>query len=390
MNTKKKVDAIVKYFYPVPAGIETNMLETYGDITHKGWDVTIHTSNIDYTTGNMLNKVEKIRGMNILRYKLSKFGFFPKLDFAKVNVVALHNFDIFPHFWVLIYSLLMRVIGRKNYALVLTPHGGFNPEWSVFTRMSALIKSFYHYTLGTFLINRATDRVRAVSEWEKQEMIKKGVRNTKIKVISNGIENEAFDKSEKHTSTQVKEKVSKLGDYIIQIGRIYPIKNYETTIRALKLVPKHIKFVIVGPTSSISYKKRLQELCKKLGVEDRVIFFGVIRGIDKFYLIKNAKMMVHMALWESFCNVVHEGISQGLPVVVANNTALPFLVKDGVNGYLVDTKDFKTVAEKINYILENERSKEIIAMKRVNKELGKEHSWSRVAEKMDEFYRQLI
>ncbi len=52
-------------------------------------------------------------------------------------------------------------------------------------------------------------------------------------------------------------------------------------------------------------------------------------------------MMVHMAIWESFCNVVHEGMSQGLVCIVADNTALPYLIKNGVHGWCVPTRDEK-------------------------------------------------
>lgn len=49
-----KIDIVVKYFYPVAAGIETNVLETYSVLVKMGWDVTVHTSNLEYTTGEIL------------------------------------------------------------------------------------------------------------------------------------------------------------------------------------------------------------------------------------------------------------------------------------------------------------------------------------------------
>ena len=44
----KKIHVITKYFYPVAAGIETNILETYSVLVKKGWDVTVHTSKDEY------------------------------------------------------------------------------------------------------------------------------------------------------------------------------------------------------------------------------------------------------------------------------------------------------------------------------------------------------
>ena len=178
------------------------------------------------------------------------------------------------------------------------------------------------------MINASVDGVRAVSEWERNEIVSKRVASNRVVTISNGVEDEAFMNVELLATPEIKERVRDWGTYILQVGRVYPIKNYETTIRAMTLVPKHIQYVIAGPVGDMAYKNKLIELIHELGLDGRVHFAGVVRGVDKYYMIKKAAMMVHMALWESFCNVVHEGMSQGLVCIVANNTALPLLILD--------------------------------------------------------------
>jgi len=389
-NKERKIDVVVKYFYPVAAGIETNILETYSVLVQKGWDVTVHTSNVDYTTGEILHEREAIKGVKVVRYPLSGLCFKPRVPYNNTDLICLHNFDILPHLYILLKSLFYKLLGKKDFSLVLTPHGGFNPEWRVFSKLEVIIKYPYHYTLGVLLINLVVDGVRAVSDWEKNEMIKKGVRGKKISVISNGIEDDAFKNVEEEASEEVKGRVNSFGDYIVQIGRIYPIKNYETSIKALSNTPKDLKYVIVGPLSDEGYLNNLIKLAKTLDLEDRVVFAGVIRGVDKYYVIKHAKAMVHMAIWESFCNVVHEAMSQGVPVIAADNTALSFLVKDGVNGYLVDTKEYEKVADKINFIIEPNNSETVNSMSKSNLTFAKDNTWSKTANKMDKLYSSLI
>jgi glycosyltransferase involved in cell wall biosynthesis len=388
---KKKLEVIVKYFYPVAAGIETNTLETYAKLVKMGWEVTVHTSKNTLTEQNILKDEDELRGIKIKRYSLisENKGFWPKFDWDKTNLVCLHNFNVF-FIRFFIYKLYRKLKGKKSPGLVLTPHGGFNPDWSVFPKIVSIIKPIYHYTLGTLLINLSVDGVRAVSEWEKREMIKKGLNKNKVEVISNGMEDEAYVDVDKFAGAEVKQKVKNLGRYLIQIGRIYAIKNNETTIKALPFIPDDIKFVLVGPIGSEEYKKSLDKLTKSLHLENRVIFWGVIRGVDKYYLIKHAKIMVHMAIWESFCNVVHEAMSQGLPVIAANNTALPLLIRDDINGYLVETKNYKKVAEKINFILDEKNSGKIIEISKACKEFTKDNTWTRTAEKMQNFYNLII
>ena len=385
----KRLDVVVKYFYPVTAGIETNILETYSVLVEKGWDVTIHTSKDAYEKKNILPDEEMVRNLRVQRYSFGRFGFFPNIDWDSTNMVCLHNFDIFPHLRLLVYALIRKMFGKKKFSLILTPHGGFNPEWSVFTPLQAFVKRVYTYSLGVILINAAVDGVRAVSSWEKEEMIKKRIKPDLITIISNGIEDEAFADLDKAASDEIKEMVRSWGKYIIQIGRVYKIKNYETTIRALPGLDSDIRFVIIGPVANEKYLNFLKTLALSLGVENRVIFASVIRGVDKFYAISKAQCMVHMALWESFCNAVHEGLSQGLVCVVANNTALPYLVKDGINGYCVETKDFNALKERIAFILNNKNSAFIKDMENRNKTFGRQCTWRQVAASMDQWYKTL-
>ncbi|MBP7927523.1 glycosyltransferase family 4 protein [Patescibacteria group bacterium] len=387
---KKTLAVIEKYFIPVTAGIEVNMLNTYSVLQEQGWDVTVHTSRDTLTQKDCLEPEDLIRGLKVKRYKFGFFGFWPKVDWNNTDYVCLHNFNVFPHLFLMLYALGLKIVGKKKFKLFLTPHGGFNPEWSIFPLHIRVAKMLYHYTLGALVINLSVDGVRAVSEWEKAEMIKHGLRKNLVVVIANGLEDEAFLDLEAQASEAIKKQVEGLGRYLIQIGRVYVIKNYETVIRALVNVDKDVKFVIVGPVErkpgEKDYKDELEELITSLGLQDRVLFLGVITGVDKFYMIKHAQMMVHMAKWESFCNVVHEGLSQGRVCVVANNTALPLLIKDGVNGYCVETYDDKELTNKINYVLHNKETPEIKKIEETNFEHGRQNTWRSVAMKMYNFY----
>jgi glycosyltransferase involved in cell wall biosynthesis len=387
----KHIDVIVKYFYPVAAGIETNILETYSILASMGWDITIHTSKDQYLEKNSLPDTETIRGLHVRRYpfKSDVSGFTPDISWNGDGIVALHNFNV--SFWkILVKTYALKLLGKKRFALVITPHGGYTPEWSMYSAAVKLFKIPYHYLFGAFMINSVVDGVRAVSEWEREAIEARGIKPAKIRVISNGIEDEAFGAVDSKASESVRTSIQKIGTYIIQIGRIYPIKNYETVIRALPFLPKKVSYVIVGQEEGgTGYKQSLLSLASELGVGDRVKFLGVLRGYDKYYAIRHAALMVHMALWESFCNVVHEGMSQGIVCIVANNTALPYLVKEGENGYLVGTRDWKTLSEKIRFVLEHANSAEIEKIRKNNSTFGLAHSWRRVARDMDTMYSSL-
>ncbi len=386
---KKHVDVITKYFYPVAGGIENNVLRTYTFMQESlGWDVTIHTSADTYARKDSLAKEETIGNLKVKRYKTGVFGFEPDIRWDSTDVIALHNFDIF-FIRYMLKALFLKLLGKKRFALMLTPHGGFNPEWSLFSPAEKIIKWIYTYTFGAWMANASIDGFRAVSEWEKV-VASKNISPSLIRVISNGLEDDAYVDVDALASDKIKRIVGSFGPYIVQIGRIYAIKNFETAVSAMQHLPQDLKLVIIGEVQDQAYMDQLTRQIAELGLSDRVIFAGVIRDVDKYYVIRHAVAMVHMALWESFCNVVNEGLSQGIPCIVSNVYALPYLVRDGVNGFCLPVRDAKGVAEKVSWILDPKNKAEVDEIRAANMVFAKGKSWKDVAAGMDSFYRQCL
>ncbi len=383
-SSQKHIDVVVRYFYPVAAGIETNILETYAVLAQSDWDITIHTSRDVYEKKNELAPREEIRGLHVLRYVWHMWGCWPAIDWEESYAVCLHNFDVFPHMLLLAYAAFRKLLGKRTPLIFVTPHGGFNPEWSIFSPLAAFVKKTYHYTLGAFLINAAADGVRAVSVWESKEMIKHGVLENIIRVIPNGMEQEAFVNIDALASEEVVRMATQFAPYTITISRVHPIKNYETIFRALAKIPSG-NHIIVGPIASAEYKKQLDDMIEGLGLTGRVVFAGVIRGVDKYYLIKHALAMVHMAKWESFCNVVHEALSQGTPCIVADNTALSYLIDHEKNGFLVETFNSDALADRIAWVRDHQHDVKLIEMNHENQK-NYRVTWADVARNMASLY----
>lgn len=250
-------------------------------------------------------------------------------------------------------------------------------------------KRLYQKLLGTFLINHVVDGLRSVSEWESEETVKSGVHREIIETIPNGIEKEVYSDVEQLASDSIRALVRELGTYVIQVGRIHPIKNQLTTIRAVARV-SDVRFAIVGPVTDEEYQSQLEKEIRRLGVGDRIRFLGVIGGIDKYYLLRHSLANTHMASWESYCNAVHESMSQGCICIVSKDTALEELIQDGVNGYAVSVNDDKAVAEKIQYLLREKNSSEVASMRDRNKKFTEGHSWDDLARRVETFYTDTL
>lgn len=387
---QKSIHVITTHFYPVLTGVEVNIAETYSLFVNLGWNVVVHTSKDTHTEKNVLPDIGEYKGLVIKRYQRKWWGFIPRIDSDFRGIVALHFFSIIPHFYVYILVAKQKLFHKKDMTLVLVPHGGYTPDWSLINPIKSFIKAILHRSVGLLWINYLVDGIRAVSNWEKQELIKAGVRPEIIRTIENGIQGEALLEMGKKASTKIKRFVKIIDPYIVQIGRIDKQKNFETAIRALPLLPKELKFLIIGPDHVTKYRESIIRLVNQLGLERRVIFAGTVHGIDKYYLIRHAKAMVHMARWESFCNAVLEGMSQGLVCIVANNTALKDLISHRKTGFIINTYDYRNLAKKINLLFNRGRSSGVMKIKQAARKSALSRTWKQTAIEMEKYYVSLL
>lgn len=158
---------------------------------------------------------------------------------------------------------------------------------------------------------KKADKIVAVSEGIKQDQIKKFKLNKdSIDVIYNPcniekiieLSNEKFNDNEIYTK-----------NYIINIGRLIPQKNQEELIKKFAKISKKyedLKLLILGEGF---LKNSLEELTKKLNLEEKVIFLGFVKNPYKY--IANAKAFVLTSDYEGLPTVILESIACKTPIV---------------------------------------------------------------------------
>lgn len=107
------------------------------------------------------------------------------------------------------------------------------------------------------------------------------------------------------------------GKFVIgAVGRVAPIKNYETIVKVLPHIP-HAIFVCFGRfNKDNSYYRSLITLAKKEGVAERVMFLGNSTDIAKdIHLID---LFVMPSLTEGFGMAALEAQAAGLPCIVSS------------------------------------------------------------------------
>jgi len=241
--------------------------------------------------------------------------------------------------------------------------------------------------LATFFNNHCQVLI-APSEFIKKETIKWGI-NIPIEVISNGINIEIFSTSriseEFLKKYQIENFISK--PIIFYSGRIDKDKNLETLIKAIPLVLREIDvhFLFLGGGS---FKKELviQLADKDCSFKKNVCFLGPIQPQDidlaKFYRLATVFVMPSAIEAQSLATM--EAMASGLPIVAANSGALPELVKNRENGFLVEALKPGAYAEAIVEIIKNKDLKKKLGRKSL--ELIVLHDFKKTSQKLKKIY----
>lgn len=194
-------------------------------------------------------------------------------------------------------------------------------------------------------VARRANKIIVPSYYFKTIIFNWGIKTEKIKVIYNGI-NLPNHLGVRHPSRG--EKV------ILSVGRLVPWKGFKVLIEIMpNLLEKSpsLRLMIVG---SGPQQSELEELIKKLKLEERVILTGQLSREDLLELKNKADIFVLNTHWESFSFDTLEAMAVGLPVVTTKIGSLPELIEQNQEGILVEPDDREAIAEAIQKILQDD------------------------------------
>ncbi len=163
--------------------------------------------------------------------------------------------------------------------------------------------------------------------------------------IPNGVDLNEFER--------VKAKKEKDFFKVLFVGRLHPQKGLIYLVKAANeikdfLRKKNVKFVIVGDGEE---RSKLISLIKGLNLVDLFVFRGMIFGTDLIKEYKSSHLLVLPSLYEGMPLTVLEAWASKLPVLVTKVGDLPFIVKEGENGWLVRPGDSRLLSEKLKKVL---------------------------------------
>jgi N-acetyl-alpha-D-glucosaminyl L-malate synthase BshA len=129
---------------------------------------------------------------------------------------------------------------------------------------------------------------------------------------------------------------------ITHISNFRKVKRIDDIVKIFYEIQKEIpsKLMMVGEGPE---KENAERLCEKLGIQNKVIFFGNSNEIDKILCFSDLFLLPSET--ESFGLAALEAMACGVPVISSNSGGLPEVNKDGFSGFLSDVGDVAKMSQ---------------------------------------------
>ncbi len=185
-----------------------------------------------------------------------------------------------------------------------------------------------------------------------------------------------------------KEELTPSGEdiHLISIGRLVKRKGYEYAVKAMsKLASRNVNYLIIGDGPE---KESLEKLIDGLGLVQRVKLLGFVSEEEKYQYLSNSDIYILSSLHEGFGICLLEAMYCGLAIVSTEKGGQTDFLNNGRNAFLVPIKDDKSLAEKIDELVENEEKR--LELSGINKEDVKKYYIEKIVQLYEETFKDTI
>jgi glycosyltransferase involved in cell wall biosynthesis len=274
------------------------------------------------------------------------------------DVVHLHTVP-YPHNF---FGYVAARLGGKR--VVITPH--FHPGHPHYERWS------------NYWLLRHCDAVIAVSEYERDYLVGKGIDRARIVTTGNGVHVEAYratDPAGFKAALWRAHQLPPCARAIVFLGRKLEYKGIATLVEACRRLSRahDAALFLAGPSTPW-----FDEFYASLPPSDRarVIDLGVLSHADKVNLLHLADVLVLPSRFEAFGIVLLEAWACGTPVIAAATGAMPSIVGDG--GLIFEHGDPADLAKQLDRLL-SDSALASEAAKNGLRRLRERYTWDKIA-----------
>ncbi|MBI2567572.1 MAG: glycosyltransferase family 4 protein [Candidatus Schekmanbacteria bacterium] len=122
-------------------------------------------------------------------------------------------------------------------------------------------------------------------------------------------------------------------DYLLFVGRVVPQKSVIEMVELMAAladaIPSLRLLIVGGLDTATPYLEHVRRRIGELGLAERVLLLGKVSHPGKLRaLFENARLLLSLSRWESFCVPIVEAFHFGVPALATNVAATPETVGD--------------------------------------------------------------
>lgn len=274
------------------------------------------------------------------------FAYFVQQALARLNVDVIHTHD------------------RIFSADIFTMHGIPHRIWIERIRRKRWPSLFDRGTVwveGCLIRNPACRRIMPVSTLTRDVLLEAypDLEATRIDVMHPGVALSAYaglNRNQCRREMRERYGMGKDDIVVLFVSMNFDVKGLDRLIAAVaKILEKHpssgLKLMIVGKGDPQKYRM----LARNLGVEERLVFTGIVKReiLDRIYMAADVYAM--LSQFDTFGMVVLEAMAASLPVIISGRVGAKDLVREGENGYVIESPDDSdAIADRIARLLSDE------------------------------------
>ena len=332
------------------------------EISEIGHDVTIYTTDLDFSNGpNKFNRnlpsLEKFE-----KFKINRTHVWFSLKLFFINTSMLEQIekdkpDIIHTIGLRSYQSIVawRASKKLKIPLIVSDQGGLTTH--PFLTESSIVLQILYKIQNYFIkkiINDST-AISAANEYEKEIFLNIN-KKSKIKIIRNGVNLQILVSKQ-----NFREKYKINSKFILFVGRFSKSKGIETLVNSFNILKNEkeisdTKLVIMGV--NFGFEKEMEGLIKKFNLLDRILVIKNPPREDVISAYGESEFLVLPSQWELSPLVPLESFAFKKPVISTRSHGIPFTVKDGKTGILVEPENPDELSKAITKLLRDNELRE--------------------------------
>lgn len=372
-----RVVHVTSYFEPHVGGVETHVRELGRALLRRGHDVTVITADTEGAGPRA-----EVAGLDVIRVPPRSSLFKTPSMPGAVEAITGGKFDlVHSHTPPPLASWRAGKAARKaGIPHVLTFH--CDPEIS--HPLGGLIVDAWRITMGRSTLRRADHLISTTASYASTS---RSIWNYSPTVIPNAVDPMFFRPGA--PSKRVADGLPGTGGFrVLCVGRLVQHKGLENLVDAMAFLPRPAHLIVAGDGDM---RAGLEARGRASPAADRITFLGHVplRDLPDLYRACDVFVLPSVSRLEAFGIVALEAMASGMPVVASDIPGVREIVSEGVEGYLANPLDPRSVAGSVNQLLVSPLKRARLGRNGRAKVL-REFTWELVAAQVERVYESVL